>query len=230
MTDPMRWSDAGDGSTELEQTLVRSGQELPMPTAQKQAVWGRLLSALPPTTALPVVAGTSSLLGLPVVKALCLVVALSAVVAGSYHFLARGRSTAPVEHLPIVASVSTAPAIESPAALPESTVAAEASATLPVANQASPPSRASLLREESLAVIAARQALRENDAGGALRLLEQAQRRFKKGALLEEREALTIQALAKSGNEAQAARRAKAFMTNYPRSPHAADVQRYLAE
>jgi outer membrane protein assembly factor BamD (BamD/ComL family) len=88
----------------------------------------------------------------------------------------------------------------------------------------------SQLKEESQAVMAARQALRSNDAGRALHLLEQAQVRFKRGALTEEREALTIEALAKTGQSAQASARAQAFLAQYPRSPHAADVQRFIAK
>jgi len=83
------------------------------------------------------------------------------------------------------------------------------------------------LREESLAVMAARQVLRTNDTKGALRLLEQAQRRFGKGGLAEEREALTIEALARSGQTARASMRAAAFLRNHPRSPHATDVQQF---
>jgi hypothetical protein len=231
MTAPKRWSDAGDGSTEVEQMLVRSGQDSPMPSAQKQAVWSQIQSALPPAALLPAPSSPSQLLAMPVVKALCLVVALSGLVAGGYHVFVPKRSAAPIDGLPVVASVLVAPPtvplpslVQSSAVSPEATLPASATSHAPL------PSRASQLREESLAVIAARQALRNNDANGALRLLERAQQQFKKGALLEEREALTIQALAKSGRVTQAAGRAKAFMNSYPRSPHAADVQRYLAE
>lgn len=86
----------------------------------------------------------------------------------------------------------------------------------------------SLLREESQAVLAARQALRAGDATTGLRILEKAQQRFGAGILSEEREALWIEALARSGDRSRAAKRARAFLSGHPRSPHTADVQRYV--
>jgi len=231
MTDPKRWSDAGDCATDIEQLLVRGGQAWPMPSAQKLAVWGQIQHALPPTPALPDPAGQASLLALPTVKALCLLVALSGLVGGGYHVFAKRHAASPSDDLPVVTSVSVMPpVVEPPGAEPSSSATPEASTPAPVASHAAPPSRASQLREESLTVIAARQALRDGDAKGALRLLELARQRFRLGSLLEEREALTIQALAKSGNKALAASRAQAFINSHPRSPHAADVQRYVAE
>jgi TolA-binding protein len=88
---------------------------------------------------------------------------------------------------------------------------------------------ASQLSEENRALLQARQALRSNDPAGALSLLEQSQKRFPRGALAEEREALAIEALARLGETTRAAARAQAFSRNYPRSPHAADIRRYLA-
>jgi outer membrane protein assembly factor BamD (BamD/ComL family) len=78
--------------------------------------------------------------------------------------------------------------------------------------------------------LAIRQALRSSQALTALKLLDDAQRRFGNGVLGEEREALRIEALAHTGNRTQAASRAKAFLSAHPRSPHASDVRRYLAE
>ena len=78
--------------------------------------------------------------------------------------------------------------------------------------------------------MAARQALRANDAGKALHLLTQAQQRFRNGALVEEREALSIEAMARTGQSARASARAQAFVKRHPRSPHAADVQRFIAK
>jgi len=101
----------------------------------------------------------------------------------------------------------------------------------PAAREATPASshdvasRETTLRDESLAVLEARRTLRSGDAAQALRLLDQARQRFPKGALGQEREALTIEALAKSGNAASAKRRAQAFLHAYPKSPYAADLQ-----
>ena len=89
-------------------------------------------------------------------------------------------------------------------------------------------SRASRLAEESRMVLEARNALRSGDPGAALRLLEAARIAFPDGGLVQEREALTIEALARSGQREVASRRAEAFLRDYPKSPHAADVRRSI--
>ncbi|WP_437292926.1 hypothetical protein [Sorangium sp. So ce426] len=84
----------------------------------------------------------------------------------------------------------------------------------------SPGLRESRLREELTLLGDARAALRRGDASGALRIAEQARLRFPGGALAQEREALTIEALWQSGDRAAAAQRASAFLLAYPSSPH----------
>ncbi|KYF92646.1 hypothetical protein BE20_11275 [Sorangium cellulosum] len=81
-------------------------------------------------------------------------------------------------------------------------------------------SRESRLREELTLLADARAALRRGDAAGALVIAEQARLRFPGGALAQEREALTIEALWHSGQRAAAAQRASAFLRAYPSSPH----------
>lgn len=238
MTDPARWSEAGDAATGVEQMLVRSGQEFSMPDAEKQAVWSQVVAALPPAVDLPAAAKAplatkaGSWAALKGLKVLCLLAAASGLTVGGYHWLYQSnavRATAP--KLAAVSSDVSVPSAfvvsTETVPIPSASVVAEPT---PSAAPLVAPNRTSSLREESLAVMAARQALRSNDAASALRLLEQAQARFKKGALTEERESLTIEALAMSGQKTSASARARAFLTRYPRSPHAADVQRYLSE
>jgi len=237
MTDPIRWSEAGDSATETEQMLVRSGQAQQMPSEEKRALWSQIAGALPPA-GVPTVAqtaaglGSGSLLALKGLKALCVLAAASGLVIAGYHWLKQSRPAA-VEKPALALAASLAPAVTAPvSALEVAPVAPqpEALSASAAATQAPASSHASQLREESLAVMAARQALRSNDAPRALHLLEQAQQRFKKGALAEEREALSIEALARSGQIARASTRAQAFLTSYPRSPHAADVQRFITK
>ncbi len=237
MTKPERWSDAGDSATETEQILVRSGQDLPMPSAQKQALWNQIIGALPPTVSLPnpasgaKVVSSSPFLATNAIKALCLVAALSGLTAGGYQVLIRTHSAVPAAHSPPIASIAVTPqTLEPTRELQLHAIQPETSTAAPVAPHVPASPRTSQLREESLALLAARQALRSNDATTALQLLERAQQRFRIGALAEERDALSIEALAKSGQKARAAARAKAFLTIYPRSPHAADVRRYLLQ
>jgi outer membrane protein assembly factor BamD (BamD/ComL family) len=86
---------------------------------------------------------------------------------------------------------------------------------------------ADALRDEIALVAAARAALRSGDGPGALASLEKARKQHPRGALLQEREVLTIEALAKSGDAAGASRRASAFLRAFPTSPHAAHVRTF---
>ena len=90
--------------------------------------------------------------------------------------------------------------------------------------------RASQLREESEMILGARRVLRAGDSWRALTLLDAARARFPEGILVQEREALSIEALVRSGQRALATKRAEAFLRAYPKSPHGADVKRVVLE
>jgi hypothetical protein len=87
--------------------------------------------------------------------------------------------------------------------------------------------RESRLREESQAISEARDALRSGDDAAALAKLEALGQKFPAGVLVQEREALSIEALHKSGRSAEAAARADAFLKAYPTSPHAPRIQAF---
>jgi hypothetical protein len=88
--------------------------------------------------------------------------------------------------------------------------------------------RESRLREERQLVGEARSALRRGEPGGALSLLEQGRVRFPGGTMMQEREALAIEALWLGGQRAVASQRAAAFLRAYPLSPHAVRVQAFV--
>jgi hypothetical protein len=90
-----------------------------------------------------------------------------------------------------------------------------------------PPDRETRLLEESRRLTDARDALRRGDASGALAQLADLQRAVPGGILGQEREALAIEALAKSGRSSEAQSRARAFLQAYPQSPHAARVEAF---
>lgn len=71
---------------------------------------------------------------------------------------------------------------------------------------------------ERLLLDEARVAYASGDYAKSLDRLHQHRARFPSGALTEEREALTVRALAASGNKAEAAKRARAFVKKYPES------------
>jgi len=245
MTDPIRWSEADNATSPIEQSLVRAGQQVSMPKDERLAIWQSILSGVSAGATTPFstpnaegmpslpkaagVFGPTSILALQSAKVLLILAVLAGLGVGGYHWLGSAhagrdavfsQATALADPSAIpksVGSTQVTPALTQP----ETATAATAKAQAPVA------SRASQLKEESLAVMAARQALRSNDAAKALNLLEQAQLKFKRGGLAEEREALTIEALAKLGQSARASAHARAFLAQYPRSPHAQDVQRF---
>lgn len=92
----------------------------------------------------------------------------------------------------------------------------------------SPEERASQLREEAAMVADARATLRSGNAAEALRRLEAIRQKFPGGMLGQEREALAIEALAKSGAVDVASARAKDFIARHPTSPHAARLQAFV--
>jgi hypothetical protein len=87
--------------------------------------------------------------------------------------------------------------------------------------------RASRLAEEARAVLDARNALRAGNPSSALGILDDARARFPDGALGQEREALTIDALARAGRKQAASARARAFLARFPNSPLASNVRQY---
>jgi hypothetical protein len=72
---------------------------------------------------------------------------------------------------------------------------------------------------EGALLLHARQEL-ASDPSGALGLTQEHARRFPSGALVQEREVLAIEALARLGRSSDARRRLDAFRTRFPQSPH----------
>lgn len=120
----------------------------------------------------------------------------------------------------IAPSISALAQGEATAAAPE--------VTAPAPAPGSPEERASRLREENELLGQARAALRSGDPGRAIAILEQARVKFPDGVLGQEREAVAIEALARSGAREAASARASAFLRAHPASPHAARLQVFV--
>ncbi|HEY5954943.1 MAG TPA: hypothetical protein VIV60_00270 [Polyangiaceae bacterium] len=289
MTDPKRWSEAPGIASSFEQLLVRSGQDLSMPSDQKSETWQRILGAIPVTAtptgptsdnasfvandgvaskgtsdthaSLQRAAGNgaaqhgSILVGPVALKVVGFIIATAGVGALLHHLGTASSHVAQVAPQAMATQLETRITAADANSLPSETSSAESalpsvapvnapesnatprtllpttrSSASAVGNTSAPSIRASQLRAESQATLDIRQALRSNDVAMALKLLDRAQKQFGVGALNEEREALMIESLARSGNRVQASARAKAFLTAHPRSPHASDVRRYVAE
>jgi hypothetical protein len=250
MSDPKHLTDDGADASDFERELLLAAQNVGLSTSEKRAIWtGIALQALPAATASSAASGSLApgaatakaglVLG-PWLKGLLVVCGLAGISAGIYGWrhAAASRAQAPqVAHAVVAASAPSAqvtpgsdalPAAEVPSSAAVEALSSASPANAASANQnASPIESKSALREESLAVLEIRHTLRAGDASGALRLLEQARQRFPRGALSQEREALSIEALAKSGARAAAARKADAFLRAHPKSPYTADVQSF---
>jgi hypothetical protein len=88
-----------------------------------------------------------------------------------------------------------------------------------------PNSSSANAREESQLVGSARSMLRAGNAAVALQLIELATSRFPQGILIQEREALRIEALTALGRTSEAHARADVFVRAYPNSPHVSRVR-----
>jgi hypothetical protein len=102
-----------------------------------------------------------------------------------------------------------------------------------VAEAAGPPVHAvkelpAAMWDEPQLIERARKAL-ASDPRRALSLAQEHQRRFPAGALAVERDVIALEALARSGQSTEAARRARAFEAKYPKSIHLPRVRALLA-
>jgi hypothetical protein len=89
------------------------------------------------------------------------------------------------------------------------------------------PKSSDALRNEVELIGRARAAL-PRDPAAALALLEEHRREFPRGALVEERDAIRVLALAALGRIEQARHEAQMFLRAYPFSPHAERVRRAI--
>jgi hypothetical protein len=244
MSDPKHLTDDGADATDFERELLFAAQDVRLSASEKKAIWASVaLQALPaspasPPSLAPASAVKASVSLAPLLKGLVVLVGVGGISAGIYHF--RGSAAPgeqPLHGAPVAPLASAAPpspsdsaaqsATTDPTPSPPNSVPVGALSSASAVRDASPVESKSALREESLAVLEIRRTLRAGDASGALRLLEQARQRFPRGALSQEREALGIEALAKSGAHDAAAHQADAFLRAHPKSPYAADVQSF---
>jgi hypothetical protein len=129
-----------------------------------------------------------------------------------------------------------APAVPRGSPRSQSSVSSDLAAARPVEPVATTPSAAvaaltsvSQLREEAAMLARARDELRTGALAAAFATLEAARRRFSAPELVQEREALGIELLYRSGETAAAGQRARAFLERFPESPHAARVRGFVA-
>ena len=238
--------------------LLQAGKDASVPSGAKAELRESLVKAgafapgaLAPPDAASV--GSAAVASPVLTHALALLIGLGGG-AGLYHVVAGARPAAVVEPLPprtpnaaadvlevvdagATDSVSQSAAADSaeveappnggatqhrePDARP-TTMSAESNET------SSPP--VSALADERRLIDRALAARRAGELHAAMVALMEHQRRFDEGLLREERERMAIETLASLGRDEPARRRAQAFLTRYPSSPHAERVRSILAD
>jgi hypothetical protein len=252
--DPRRLiDDAGELSPDALRAL-EAGMDEGVPRGAKAAVWGALSTALPKAAAAAAsgtaaaggaaAASVTASAGLSLMKVGAIGALLGTV--SSVGFFAVERATTP---LPSVSATATSrlPAA-APVDAPRMQAEGSPSPELPKPSEplASPPvvareralpdsapeggtkaaERTAALLLESQRLADARALLRAGAVASALEALLTLERELPNGILAQEREALTIEALAVLGQREAAQRRAARFLSRYPASPHAEAVRR----
>jgi hypothetical protein len=250
MNEPIRLREETD--SELERLLLRAGTSYGSSTESR----AKTLAALGLTGSAALAVGAASAAPMPALakatwqltwtKVLAAVTAIGAVAAGPPVYRAWHRRQAATisatgepnlgAHVAIPAepaardlaaggAFAREPAPE-PTPTPATPAVRSARAAAPGGGKTGP-AGANLTRELA-ALDAARSALAEGDAAGALTLLDAYARGFPRGGLDLEAEVLRIDALAKAGRNGQARRRAQAFLRRHPNSVLASRARRYL--
>jgi hypothetical protein len=209
--------------------------------ARVQAKLSATLSAIPPVSDVDVSAPTHAAMAsvVPMAKVALLAFGLgTAVGVGATYQVMRPAERAPVEDAPVIPSE---PAMPSQPALPlEPTVApviepavpveatpVETTPRVPPLNRIRPApagieptqdARDRELADENALITRAQNALARGRVEGALEALREHENRFARGQFSQERDAMTIQALAKLGRVDEARTRADAFRKKYPQS------------
>jgi hypothetical protein len=139
------------------------------------------------------------------------------------------KRMAPRAEASVDVAVESAPAsvAEAPSAPATPVVIAAAPVTGAAREPAASPSAS--LPQEVRSLDAARQALAEGDARGALALLRRYESTFESGALLPEGRVLEVKALLAAGERTLAVAAAKRITDRDPRSPHAEAVRALIA-
>ena len=239
MSEIKHWLDESSDANDFERAILRSGSMADPTDAKRDEVWTNVLGALAIAPALVPAAGTSAakavLGGAGKTAAVWLSVGKGFIVGLAIYGAASGVSEI-AEHFsarPMLSTAHRAALVPRPQRAPE--VAAPATppavpfATVEPAGPALAASavRESQLKAEAAALSSAREALRAGRLTDAFAQLEASRRQFSAPELYQEREALTIELLSRSGQPAVAQQRAEAFLKRFPESPHADQVRRF---
>jgi hypothetical protein len=244
MSEPRRLLD--EGGDDLAVSLLRSARhDAPSPRSRQATLaalglgTGAAVTAAAATSTaasaatasgLAKSAGTAALLtwiGVGVVGGLVTVTTVAVVQSPEPKREAAATIAATAPVAPSAAPRTPAPSAEpaapsaAPVAAPEPPKTARPPASVEKQEASAKPS----LADEVASLDAARAELASGNGAGALRALDEHDRRFVGGALGPEATVLRIEALALRGDRGSAAALARAFLAAHPRSPHAARIR-----
>lgn len=220
-----------------ERRLLRAGLGMGVPQSAKRAVWVALASQLPGVAAASTATTATALTTASLVKYGVAGVLLGATTVTTVALV---RSPGASPGVPAAAPATAAPApppapVEPPRAEPPRveevpSVASVAPVVVapPSVAPLPPPAAPVTLDTEARRVAAARSLVRAGRTREALAALDALSRDLPHGELVQEREALAIEALLTLGERAEARRRAMSFLERYPNSPHASAARRAL--
>lgn len=226
--DPIRLADQADPlspEAELMRGLIRARGNARPTAAKMDELAGRLGPILEPKAPAP--ASGMTWLAASVAAVTAVVVVTIAV-----------RTTTPTEAVDAVVSASAPADREEVQPLPEPEPAVEPDAPRAVSVDALPTANANVNArkapaaarcDEVMLVDDADTALRSGNPERALAVVREIEQRCTAGVLVQERERIAIEALAKSGRVEQARARARTFEARFPTSPHLRRV-RQVAE
>jgi hypothetical protein len=241
--DPKRLLSEHGESNARERELLASVRRVAPPAGAKDEAWraitvqlaaGAAATAASTASTASAKAGAGSLLPGAFVSKAVLTVAAGSLAIGGYlaaqHVLAPAPPTpAPSRPQPALsATVPPQPAHQTQPAPALPPAPALAPAGPPTLQRPPNSARPDLLAAESAALTKARAQLRAGDLRAAQATLRRLQARVPRGELDQEREVLAIEVLSAKGNLSAARRRARAFVSAHPRSPHSDTLTRFL--
>lgn len=248
MSEPRRLLD-GDGS-DVERTLLRSARgDAPSDGSRRKTlialglaggVGGAAATTTATSTAAVALKGSAAMGGAGLIKWIGVGVIAGFAVIGAARMIAPKKAAVTIspthpQAVPYPGPAKPALIAPSPANPPPSPPPQAAPPPAPLPSEEPAPAEApkstsappiaqpaaTSLTYEVAALDRAREALAAGDAAGALRALDDHDRRFPGGMLGPEATVLRIEALALRGDHASAVRLGKAFLDAHPRSPHA---------
>ena len=238
------WLEDGDPSLRIERTLLKRLNAQEPPSGSVDQGWSAIAAEIAAMQGISAL-GASSVhathaaahgaggfsLGLAAKLALGVTLAGGALWGGSA--LLQPETTSPTPRHDVNVPAESPRDVRTPAppviAQEPQDTQEQASAKQPTpANPARPQSSATTLVEEGRLLAKAHELVQAGQGQQALEVLRLSQARYPRSVLYQEREVLTIEALAATGNSSAAKQRAERFLKRYPTSPHVGRLQRFV--